>query len=149
MALKGKREVLQTNTGWKIASGVSAERGVILCGTITDGTAQLITGTLKAGARPIGMLLDDVDNTLDYTTRPQIWVRNVVPGGSEVSIMTQGRVKTNKLTVAAAPSGGMIAYLAQSGLLQTATGSGIKVGFFESGLDADGYADVFVNIPGR
>jgi hypothetical protein len=148
MALKGKREVLQTNTGWKIASGVSAERGAILCGTITDGTAQLITGTLKVGARPIGLLMDDVED-LDFTTRPQIWVRNVVPRGSEVSIMTKGRVKTNMLTIAAAPSGGMKAYLAQSGLVQTATGSGIVVGFFEGQKDADGYVDLFVDIQGR
>jgi hypothetical protein len=148
MALKGKREVLQTNIGWKIADGVSAERGVILCATITDGTCQLITGTVKAGARPIGMLMDDVEN-LDFTSSPQVFVRNVVPQGSEVSILTKGRVKTNMLTGAAAPSGGMKAYLAQSGLVQSAAGSGIVVGWFEGRKDADGYVDLYVDIQGR
>jgi hypothetical protein len=85
---------------------------------------------------------------LDYTTRSQNLSRNVVPRGSEVSVLTQGRVKTNIIHYQAAPSGGRSAYLAVSGLVHTTVGSGIKIGYFESTKDADGYADLFVDIAG-
>lgn len=152
MALKGDREILQTNISWRITDNVAAERGAIMVATgtagVCDKSATSLTGKVLTGlSRPIGLLLDDVEN-LDYTSRPQIFCRNVVPYGSEVSILTKGRVKTNMMHGAAAPSGGRLAYLTVSGLLHTTAGSGIKVGFFESTKDADGYADVYIDILG-
>lgn len=152
MALKGDREILQTNVRWKIKSAEDAERGTVMVATATDGECKKgpasLVGQVSTGlARPIGLLMDDVEN-LDYTARPQIWSRNVVPRGSEVSILTKGRVKTNMIHYQAAPSGGRFAYLAVSGLVHTTAGSGIKVGWFESTKDADGYADLFVDIQG-
>ncbi len=91
--------------------------------------------------------MDDVEN-LDYSTRPEINCRNVVPRGREVSVLTQGRVRTNMIHYQAAPSGGRAAFLAVSGLVSTVTGSGIKVGWFEGKKDADGYADLYVDIAG-
>ncbi len=153
MALKGDREILQTNIRWKIKTGIDAERGLIMVATATDAQCDVgpttLAGKVTTGlARPVGLLLDDVEN-LDYTTRPQIWVRNVVPRGSEVSLLTKGRVKTNKIHYQAAPSGGRTAYLSVSGLVHTTVGSGIRVGWFESTKDADGYADLFVDIVGH
>lgn len=152
MGLKADREVLTTNVNWRITTGVSAERGCILVATATAGVCDKgpasLTGKVLTGlARPIGLLLDDVED-LDYTTRPQILCRNVVPRGSEVSVLTKGRVKTNMMHGAAAPSGGRAAYLTSSGLVHTTAGSGIKIGFFESTKDADGYADLFVDFIG-
>ena len=152
MALKGNREILQTNINWTIIDGVDAERGVVLVASATAGKVEKgpasLTGKVLTGlARPVGLLLDDVEN-LDYTTRPMIFQRNVVPRGSEVSVLTKGRVKTNMIHYQAAPSGGRSAYLAVSGLVHTTAGSGIKVGFFESTKDADGYADLYVDVQG-
>lgn len=152
MALKADREILQTNIRYKMTASVSAERGVILVATSTDGTVNkgpsTLTGNVSNGnARPVGLLLDDVED-LDYTTRPQIWVRNVVPQGSEVSVLTKGRVKTNMIKNTDTPAQGQKAYLTGSGLVSTTAGSGIEVGFFESSKDADGYADLYVDIQG-
>lgn len=153
MALKGDREILQTSIRWRIKTAVDAERGLIMVMTSTDAVCDVgpstLAGKITTGlARPVGLLLDDVEN-LDYTTRPQIWVRNVVPRGSEVSLLTKGRVKTNKIHFSAAPSGGRTAYLAVSGLVSTAIGSGVRVGWFESTKDSDGYADLWVDIQGH
>jgi hypothetical protein len=164
MGLKGDREVLQTNIRYKIEGAKDAERGIILVASATDGTAAVpntgntVVGSSGLGqetitsnrARPVGLLLDDVED-LDYTTRPQIFVRNVVPRGSEVGLLTKGRVKVNLLDDGVSPAQGQIAYLAPSGYLSNAehiAGSGIRVGYWESGLDADGYAHLYVNIEG-
>lgn len=151
MALKGDREVLVTDISYKIATGIDAERGVVVVATGTAGECTVLStlaGKVSTGlSRPVGLLLDDVEN-LDYTTRPQIWTRNVVPRGSEVSLLSKGRVRTNMIHYQAAPSGGRFAYLSVSGLVHTTAGSGIKVGHFTSTKDADGYADLYVDIQG-
>lgn len=154
MALKGEREVLQTNIYYKIQTGVDAERGTILVASSTDGTADKPSTTALTGIgaeNPVGLLLDDVED-LDYTVRPQIHVRNVVPRGSEVSLLTKGRIKTNLIPGGVSPVQGETAYLAASGWVSNVehvTGSGIIVGYFESAKDADGYARLYVDINGR
>jgi hypothetical protein len=170
MGLKGDREVLQTNIRYKIEAGKDAERGIILVASATDGTAAVPdTGNTVVGSeglgqetitsnrcRPVGLLLDDVEN-LDFTTRPQIWVRQVVARGGEVGVLTKGRVKVNLIDDGVEPAQGEIAYLAPSGYLSNVPHvsevaqdgpSGIVVGYWESSKDADGYAHLYVDING-
>ena len=154
MALKGDREVLATDIDMKIESGKDAERGIILIGTTTAGEAAVPSTTsltVTGNEKPVGLLLDDVED-LDYTTRPQILSRNVVPRASEISLLVKGWVKTNLIKKSAnAPREGRPAYLEASGWVSAdphVAGSGIKVGFFQSTKDSDGYARLFVDIHG-
>lgn len=154
MALKPDREILQTNVRFRIESGKDAERGTILVADSTDGVAAKPSTTALSDLgteRPLGLLLDDVEN-IDASVRPQIWSRNVVSRGSEVSLLTKGRVLTNLIKAGVTVAQGETAYLAASGYVSNAehvTGSGIIVGYFESAKDADGYAHLYVDINGR
>ena len=151
MALKGEREVLATNIYFTATAGKDMERGLVLVANGTAGDIETLPIVGVAG-KPIGLLLDDVEN-LDFTTRPQVFVRNVVPRGSEVSLLTQGRVKTNQIS-ATTVAAGEKAYLdvgstqADSGKVTNVVGSGFVVGHFESAKDADGYARLWVDIEG-
>jgi hypothetical protein len=169
MALKGDREVWATNIDYTIATGQNAERGIVLIAHTTAGqatkpnsapTVQGGTGSAGGGlgtvgttgndSRPVGLLLDDVEN-LDFTVTPQIHVRNVVPRGSEVSLLTKGWVKTNLIEAGRTPAAGERAYLAASGYLSNrehVTSSGIICGYWRGAKDADGYAKVEIDIQG-
>ena len=140
MALKGDREVLLTSIRYKIEAAKDAERGIILAADSTDGVAKIPTTVADL---PVGLLLDDVEN-LDFTVRPQILSRNVVPRGSEVSLLVKGVVLTNKIQAASVPAQGGTAYLEIGGLV--ATSGSVVVGKFDSAKDADGYATLRVDL---
>jgi len=145
MGLKGEREVLATNIYFTAVASTNMERGIVLVANGT--TAEVATFPQHPlTAKPIGLLLDDVED-LDFTTRPQVFVRNVVPQGSEISLLTQGRIKTNMFT--GTPAAGEKAYLAADGKVTNVVGSGLEVGHFESAKDADGYARLWVDIQGK
>ena len=95
MALKENRQTWQTNIDCTV-SGV-AERGGIL--SFVPGVAGLceyadVTATSGALAKPVGLLLDDVE-ALNYYTHPEYRQRNVVPAGSVVGIATEGEFWTD------------------------------------------------------
>jgi hypothetical protein len=145
MGLKGEREVLATNIYFTATASKDMERGIVL---VANGTAADI-GVLPQHPlthKPIGLLMDDVEN-LDFTTRPQIFVRNVVPQGSEITLLTKGRVKTDMIS-ASTVAAGEKAYLDTLGKVTNVVGSGLEVGHFESEKDADGYARLWVDIVG-
>jgi hypothetical protein len=156
MALKGEREVLATNIYFSAADTLDMDRGIVLVAHATlDGKADIPVGlgTLAqhpVTLRPVGLLMDDVDKDLDFTTRPQVFVRNVVSGGSEISLLTKGRVKTNKVVsgVLSSVVAGEKAYLANDGEVTNVAGSGLVVGHFESAADADNYVRLWVDIEG-
>tara|TARA_Y100000590_G_scaffold456797_1_gene608119 strand:- start:7669 stop:8112 length:444 start_codon:yes stop_codon:yes gene_type:complete len=146
MALKGEREVLATNVYFTATAGKDMERGIVLVAGAA-GKADKHGAIGHPAPKPVGLLLDDVED-LDFTTRPQVFVRNVVPRGSEISLLTQGRVKTNKIVSAVTVAAGEKAYLADNGEVTNVVGSGLVVGHFESAKDADGYARLWVDIEG-
>ena len=145
MALKGEREVLATNVYFTATAGKDMERGIVLVAGAAGKADK--HGTIGHPApKPVGLLLDDVED-LDFTTRPQVFVRNVVPRGSEITLLTKGRVKTNSLA-AVTVAAGEKAYLDDDGVVTNVVGSGLVVGHFESAKDADGYARLWVDIEG-
>ncbi len=140
MALKGDREVLLTSIRYKIEAAKDAERGIVLAADSTDGVAKIPTALTDL---PVGLLLDDVEN-LDFTVRPQILSRNVVPRGSEVSLLVKGVVSTNRIVTGDVPEQGKTAYLRIDGLV--ATSGSVAIGKFDSAKDADGYATLRVDL---
>jgi hypothetical protein len=145
MGLKGEREVLATNIYFTAVASTNLERGIVL--VANGATAEVATFPQHPlTAKPIGLLLDDVED-LDFTTRPQVFVRNVVPQGSEISLLTKGRVKTSMFT--GTPLAGEKAYLGADGKVSNVVGSGLEVGHFESAQDADDYVRLWVDIQGK
>jgi len=152
MALKGEREVLATNVYFTATAAKDMARGLVLVANGTEGDIMTLPIVGAPAYKPVGLLLDDVED-LDFTTRPQVFARNVVPRGSEISLLTKGRVKTDQIS-ATTVAAGEKAYLdvgatqADSGKVTNVVGSGLVVGHFESAKDADGYARLWVDIEG-
>lgn len=149
MALKGDRYELDTDISFFMNE--VAERGTIASvsttgsGAAMDNSSALVTLQANpSGKYPIGILLNDMVN-LDLTRQHINWHKDEVQKGGKVTILRKGWVVTNK--VSGTPTGGADAYLAASGLVSTTQlNTAPKIGQFLSGLDADGYAKVSINL---
>lgn len=151
MALKADRYELDTDISFFFNDAGSTERGCCVSvstvgsGAAMDNSAAL--ATVKAspsGAYPLGILLNDVVN-YDLTRQHINWYKDEVQRGGKVTILRKGWVVTNKIS--GTPTGGADAYLAASGLISTSQAGGApKIGQFLSGVDADGYAKVSINL---
>lgn len=152
MALKGDRDVLQTDISFTLSD--VAERGVVLCYS-TAGSGQALgnkagVATLASnpsGLKPLGMLLQDfvsVDQTKYHRNYHK--VEQVL--GDNAEIMRKGWVVTNKLS--GTPGKGDTAYLTTSGQVTPTNGGAVatpKVGEFMGGKDEDGYVKVYIDLP--
>jgi hypothetical protein len=74
-----------------------------------------------------------------------IGIKTKCKKGGKVTILRQGQVTTDKLVSGDAPKAGMPAHLANDGEL-TVTTTNAKVGQFLSGVDAEGFVKVDINI---
>ena len=149
MALKPDRVELLTDisffmnttaTRGGVVSAVTAGSGV----SMDDANAVVAYATNPSGAKPIGVLLNDVVN-LDLTRQHINWHKDEIQKGGKVTVLRQGQVTTN--LVAGTPTAGADAYVAASGNVSTTQAAGaVKIGQFLSAVDADGYAKVSVNL---
>jgi hypothetical protein len=110
-----------------------------------DANAVVAYASVASGAKPVGILLNDV---VDYDlTRQHInWYRDEVQKGGKVTILRDGQVTTNKIVSGAVPSAGADAYVGASGFIGTSSTNAVKIGQFLSAKDSDGYAKVSVNL---
>lgn len=160
MALKGDRFEAITSIEF-FMNEVATRGGVVVSstGTGVDGGSGAALDQWKSqvtyaaagssGRYPVGLLLCDVVN-LDLTKQHPNWHKNQVQVGSKVTLLREGWVVTDMLAPGVTPALGNSAYLGNSGLLTTATGtnaSNAKVGRFESAKDADGFCKVYVKLP--
>ena len=149
MALKPDRVELLTDisffmnttaTRGGVVSASSAGSGVAM----DDANAVVAYAANPSGAKPIGLLLNDVVD-IDLTRQHINWHKDEVQKGGKVTVLRQGQVTTN--LVAGSPTAGADAYVAASGYISTTQAAGaVKVGQFLSAVDADGYAKVSVNL---
>lgn len=159
MALKGDR--FEAITSIEYFMNEVAERGGVVVSQTGAGIAGGSGAALdqwksqvtyaaagSSGRYPVGLLLNDMVN-LDLTKMHINWQRNQMQIGSKVTLLREGWVVTNMIdpAVATAVALGSGAYLGNSGLLTTVVGSSAKVGRFESGIDSDGFAKVYVKLP--
>ena len=152
MALKPDRIELLTDISFFMAT--TAERGgVVSAVTLTtgvgvsmdDANAVVAYAAVASGAKPVGVLLNDVVN-LDLTRQHINWHKDEVQVGGKVTLLRNGQVTTNMLVAGITPSAGTDAYVGASGLIGTSSSNAVKVGQFLSGKDTDGYAKVSVNL---
>jgi hypothetical protein len=150
MALKPHRIELLTDISFFM--NTTAERGgVVSVSTagsgqaLDDAAAVVAYAASNSGARPIGVLLNDVVN-LDLTRQHINWHKDEVQIGGKVSLIRQGQVTTNYILPGATPTAGTPAYVGASGYIGTGTVNATQIGSFLSSKDADGYAKLSVNI---
>jgi len=150
MALKSDRIELLTDISYFM--NTTAERGGVVSAvtsgsgvSMDDANAVVAYAANASGAKPLGVLLNDVVD-LDLTRQHINWHKDEMQVGGKVTILRQGQVTTNVLVAGITPSAGTPAYVGNSGLIGTSSTNAVQIGSFLSGKDADGYAKVSVNI---
>lgn len=150
MALKSDRIELLTDISFFMAT--TAERGGVVSAvtsgsgvSMDDANAVVAYAAAASGAKPVGVLLNDVVD-LDLTRQHINWHKDEVQVGGKVTVLRQGQVTTNLLVSGITPGVGDPAYVGNSGLIGTSSTNAVQIGSFLSGKDADGYAKVSVNI---
>jgi hypothetical protein len=152
MALKPDRVELLTDVSFFM--NTTAERGgVVSVVTATSGVgvsmddanAVVAYAAVASGAKPVGLLLNDVVN-LDLTRQHINWHKDETQVGGKVTVLRVGQVTTNMLVAATTPSAGADAYVGASGLIGTSSTNAVKIGQFLSAKDTDGYVKVSVNL---
>lgn len=159
MALKSDRSTLDVDISF-FMNEAATRGGVVSISTGGSGAAMdqgeaLVTyAALPSGKVPVGLLLNDMVN-IDLTRQHLNQHKDEVQKGGKVSLLRKGYVVTNSLE-GTSPSAGDAAFVAHSGLLATsdlsdddsdADGSTRVVGRFLSGVDQDGYAKVYIDLP--
>jgi hypothetical protein len=152
MALKPDRVELLTDVSFFM--NTTAERGgVVSVVTATSGVgvsmddanAVVAYAAVASGAKPVGLLLNDVVN-LDLTRQHINWHKDETQVGGKVTVLRVGQVTTNMLVANTTPSAGADAYVGANGLIGTSSANAVKVGQFLSAKDTDGYVKVSVNL---
>jgi len=159
MALKSDRSVLDTDISF-FMNEAATRGGVASVSTGGSGAAMdqgeaLVTyAALPSGAVPVGLLLNDMVS-IDLTRQHLNQHKDEVQKGGKVTLLRKGYVVTSSLE-GTSPSAGSPAYVAHSGNLAIedlasddgdADGSTRLVGRFLSGVDQDGYAKVYIDLP--
>lgn len=152
MALKPDRIELLTDVSFFM--NTTAERGGIACAVVSasgsgvamdDSNAVVAYVATGSGARPIGVLLNDVVN-YDLTRQHINWYKDEMQVGGKVTLLRQGQVTTNLVTAGATPGPGLDAFVNNSGFIGVTASGGTKVGQWLSAKDTDGYAKLSVNL---
>jgi hypothetical protein len=159
MALKTDRSTLQTDISF-FMNEAATRGGVVSISTggsgasMDNGSAVVTYAALPSGKVPVGLLLNDMVN-IDLTRQHLNQHKDEVQKGGKVTLLQKGTVVTSSLE-GTSPSAGSPAFLAHSGNLSITDlsndttdtdGSTRLVGRFLSGVDEDGYAKVFIDLP--
>ena len=159
MALKTDRSTLQTDISFFMNE--AATRGGVVAvstggsGASMDNGAALVTyAAIPSGKVPVGLLMNDMVS-IDLTRQHLNQHKDEVQKGGKVTLLQKGWVVTNSLE-GTSHAAGNAAFLAHSGNLSASDlsndegdvdGSTRVVGRFLSGVDEDGYAKVFIDLP--
>ena len=159
MALKTDRSTLQTDISFFMNE--AATRGGVVAvstggsGASMDNGAALVTyAAIPSGKVPVGLLMNDMVS-IDLTRQHLNQHKDEVQKGCKVTLLQKGWVVTYNLE-GTSPAAGNAAFLAHSGNLSASDlsndegdvdGSTRVVGRFLSGVDEDGYAKVFIDLP--
>ena len=156
MALKADRYEESTDISFFYNEGTATRGGaVVLDAALASGAAMDQGGNkVKYGTAgvPVGILLNDVVNK-DLTRTHLNQYKDEVQQGGKVTVMTRGWVLTNMIEDSIDPAAGEIAYVSATeagDLTNVAPGNSgsLAVGRWMSQKDADGYAKLYVNLPG-
>ena len=159
MALKTDRSTLQTDISF-FMNEAATSGGVVAVSTggsgasMDNGAALVTYAAIPSGKVPVGLLMNDMVS-IDLTRQHLNQHKDEVQKGGKVTLLQKGWVVTNSLE-GTSPAAGNAAFLAHSGNLSASDlsndegdvdGSTRVVGRFLSGVDEDGYAKVFIDLP--
>lgn len=149
MALKPDRIELADGSRIKYFMNEVAERGIVVIfdqpgGEGMDDPDSTVSIPGSGSGIPAGVLMNDVVN-LDLTRQHINWQKDEVQLGNKVDIIVRGVVRTDMVKSGDTPTAGDPAYYDANGEFTTTSGSD-QVGRFVSELDAEGYAEIEVNI---
>ncbi len=124
-----------------VASFVSSGSGVAM-----DASGNVVSYVADpSGAFPKGVLLQDVNPPLSATRDFLNFENQEVRPGDKVTLVRKGWLVTDQIT--GTPSVGDAAFLGNSGLISTTQASGApQIGRFETTVDADSFARVYIDI---
>lgn len=122
-----------------VASFVTSGVGV----SMDDANSVVAYAAAASGAKPAGLLLNDVVN-LDLTRQHINWHKDEVQLGGKVTLLRIGQVTTDLVT--GTPAAGDPAYVGPSGTVSTTATNAVQIGTFLSAKDSDGYVKLSVNI---
>lgn len=158
MALRGDRHEFQTNI--QFFSDAVMERGGIVSAKTSGSGAAMDQGVHVAeykanpsGAKPVGLLLNDVVNN-DLTRVKLNPYKNEVQLGSKVTLLKRGYVVSNMILTGQTPVLGGPVYVAHSGYMSASdvatdaenASSTRVVGTWGSTKDEDGFAQVNLDL---
>lgn len=156
MALKADRKPVYGGDRIDFFMNETAERGGVVSfstggsGAAMDQSVQLATYVANpSGARPIGLLMNDMVN-VDLTRMHVNQYKDEVQIGGKVTLWEKGEVVTNRIQPGVTITAGNTAYLHASGYLTNTNfldHTNNVVGRWMSAKDQDGYAKVSVNLP--
>lgn len=151
MALKPDRNIVVTDIS--NICNIAIEKGEVLVfsvsgsGALNDDVATVTRATNPSGLIPAGLSLADMVS-IDITRQHRNWHKDEQLLGEKLPLLTKGWVVTDKIASGVSPAAGDTAYLTSNGTLTDTQTSGTpKVGQFLGGIDADGYAKVFIDLP--
>lgn len=149
MALKPDRIELADGSRIKYFMNEVAERGVIVNfdapgGEGMDNPDATVSLPSGASGNPAGVLMNDVVS-LNLTRQHKNQHVDEVQVGDKVDLLRRGYIRTNMIVDGDDPAAGDPAYYDTDGLFTVDTGSD-QVGVFTSPLDAEGYAEIEVNV---
>lgn len=151
MALKPDRLETVTDVSFFSSSAVAERGGIASISSEGSGVAMddansvVAYAAVASGAKPVGVLLNDVVD-LDLTRQHINYHKDEVQKGGKVTLLQVGQVTTDQIS--GTPAAGDVAYVAASGLIgnDSDSGNNAQIGRFLSKKDSDGYAKVAVNI---
>ena len=149
MALKPDRIALPNGQRIKYFCNEVAERGIIVVldtpgGEGMDDPNATVSIPASTGGAAAGILMNDVVN-LDLTRTHRNAHKDEVQVGDKVSLLNDGFIRTNMVQSGDTPVVGQPAYWDADGEITVTAGSA-QIGQFVSGLDAEGYVEIEINI---
>lgn len=124
-----------------VASVVSSGSGVAM-----DASGNVVSYVADpSGVAPKGVLLHDVNPPLSATRDFRNYDKVEARPGDKVALVRKGWLVTDFIT--GTPAVGGVAYLGASGLISTTQATDAPtIGRFETTVDADGFARVYIDI---
>ena len=157
MALKPDRDYAEvtdiTNFWSEEVAQNTQEAGGIACVESSYGSGVALDNVLNvvayeadpSGQVPKGILLQPVNPALSATRDYKNFHNNEVRPGEKVTLLRKGWLVTD--LISGTPTVGGTAYVGASGLISTTQATGaVAIGRFETTLDAEGFARVYVDI---
>jgi len=155
MALRPDRdyaEVTDISQYWTTRGQDTQEEGGVACvvtqgsGVALDDTTNVVSYAASAsGAVPKGILLHPVNPVMSATRDFKNYANMEIRPGEKCVLLRKGWFVTDMLS--GTPAVGGTAYVGPTGLIKTTQDAGaVAIGRFETTVDADGFAKVYVDI---